>query len=164
MRTGVDFDAVEVGTSLDGFTTPALTRTMLARFAGAIDVYDPVHLDDAVAKATGRASVYAPGALVMAWIGRMVQQWVADATLRTYGLRMTKLLWPGDVMTCRGTVRDKSDAGEQWSVAVDVRADNQRGEMVATGRFIAVAPKGGRRATASSERGLTLPSATQTRR
>lgn len=138
---GVDFDALDKGRPLDGIAIPALTRVALARFAGASDDYNPIHLDDRVATAAGKASVFASGDLVMAYVGRMVESGFAGASLRRFGMRMLKLVWPGDVLTCRGVVVDRREENGELMVDADVWADNQRGETVAKGRVLAVLPK-----------------------
>ena len=61
---------------------------------------------------------------------------------------MLKLVWPGDVLTCRGVVIDKREENGECVIDADVWADNQRGETVAKGRVIAIVP-------ATSSRGLT---------
>jgi acyl dehydratase len=137
----LDYDSVDKGTPLDGLSIPALTRVTLARFAGAIDDYNPMHLDDKVAAAAGKSSVFAPGHLIMAYVGRMVESCFHGAALRRYGLRMLKLVWPGDVLTCRGVIIDKRKEGGEHVIDADVWADNQRGETVAKGRVLAVVAK-----------------------
>lgn len=137
----LDYDSVDKGTPLDGLSIPALTRVTLARFAGAIDDYNPMHLDDKVAAAAGKSSVFAPSHLIMAYVGRMVESCFHGAALRRYGLRMLKLVWPGDVLTCRGVVIDKRKEGSDHVIDADVWADNQRGETVAKGRVLAVVAK-----------------------
>jgi len=134
----IDFENVDVGAPLEGLSIPALTRVALARFAGAMDDYNPMHLDDKVATAAGKASVFAPGHLVMGYIGRMVETYFEGASMRRFGVRMLKLVWPGDVLTCRGVIVDKRVENGEHVVDADVWADNQRGETVAKGRVLAV--------------------------
>ncbi len=134
----LDFESIDKGMPLDGMSIPALTRVALARFAGGIDDYNPLHLDDKVAVAAGKNSVFAPGHMIMAFIGRMIEHAFAGSSLRRYGLRMLKLVWPGDVLTCRGVIIDKREESGECVVDVDVWADNQRGETVAKGRVLAV--------------------------
>lgn len=136
--TQIDYENVDIGAPLEGISIPALTRVALARFAGAIDDYNPMHLDDKVATAAGKASVFAPGHLVMGYIGRMVENYFKGASLRRFGLRMLKLVWPGDVLTCRGVIVDKRIEDGEHVIDADVWADNQRGETVAKGRVLAV--------------------------
>jgi acyl dehydratase len=122
------------GTPLQNLTTPALTRTALARFAGAIDDYNPVHLDDKVATATGKSSVFAPATMIMAYIGRMLSNNLPNARISSYQLRALKFVWPGDVLTCRGVVVSRKDD----VIEIDVWADNQRGETVAKGQITTI--------------------------
>ena len=72
MSNTIDYESIDKGSPLEGLSIPALTRVTLARFAGAVDDYNPMHLDDKVATATGKTSVFAPANLVMAYVGRMV--------------------------------------------------------------------------------------------
>lgn len=148
MNADIDFETIDVGTPLEGISIPALTRAALARFAGAIDEYNPMHLDDKVAVAAGKASVFAHSQLVMAYIGRMLEAHFQGAVLRRYGLRVLKLVWPGDVLTCRGVVIDKREENGEHVIDADVWADNQRGETVAKGRVLVVV-------AASKSKGLT---------
>jgi acyl dehydratase len=134
----VDYASLETGNPLEGLSIPAMKRVTLAQYAGAVDDYNPMHLDDKVASAAGKASVFAPTTLVMGYVGRMLQASFEGAVLRRYGIRMLKLVWPGDVLTCRGTIFDKRKEGKEFVVDVDVQADNQRGETVAKGRAVLV--------------------------
>ena len=155
----LDFESADKGTPLETLSVPALTRMTLARFAGASDDYNPMHLDDKIAAAAGKASVFASSHLIMAYVGRLVESAFEGVSIRRFGMRMLKLLWPGDVMTCRGVIVDKRvEAGEHF-LDVDVWADNQRGETVAKGRVLAVvAPrKGAKLSRAAAATGLVYP-------
>ncbi|MEC9464401.1 MAG: MaoC/PaaZ C-terminal domain-containing protein [Myxococcota bacterium] len=154
MSRKIDFEGADAGSPIDGIAIPAMNRVTLARYAGAAEDYNAVHLDDKVAKASGKSSVYAPSTLVMAYIGRMVQAALEGASIRRYGLRVMKLLWPGDVLTCRGVVVETRKENGEYLVDMDVWADNQRGETAAKGRVLAVVPK-------DSESALTKASEAQ---
>lgn len=152
MARALDFETAEAGTPIDGISIPALTRVTLAKFAGATDDYNALHLDDKVAQASGKNSVYAPSSLIMAYMGRMIEGSMTDLSIRRFGVRVLKLLWPGDVLTCRGAVVEARKEGSDYIVDIDVWCDNQRGETVAKGRVLAAVPK-------DSEKGLTKASA-----
>jgi acyl dehydratase len=137
----LDFEQLDKGTPIDGLTIPALTRITLARFAGAADDYNPMHLDDKVAAASGKSSVFAPTNLIMGYVGRMIEHWLVGAVLRRFELKVVRLVWPGDVLTCRGTIIDKREEDGHYIIDADVSADNQRGENVANGLILAVIPK-----------------------
>jgi len=156
MSRKLDFEGADAGSPVDGIAIPALNRVTLARYAGAADDYNAVHLDDKVAKASGKSSVYAPSTLVMAYIGRMVQASLVGASIRRYGLRVMKLLWPGDVLTCRGVVVETRKENGEYLVDMDAWADNQRGETVAKGRVLAVVPKDSESALTKASEGQGL--------
>jgi acyl dehydratase len=137
----LDFETLDKGTPIEGLSIPALTRVALARFAGASDDYNPMHLDDNVARAAGKASVFAPTTLIMAYVGRMVQTWLQGAYLRRFDVKVVRLVWPGDVLTCRGVINDKRTENGEHLVEANVWADNQRGENVAKGVVLARVPK-----------------------
>ena len=141
MPKKLTYENAESGSPLEGISIPALNRVTLARYAGAADDYNAVHLDDKVAKAAGRATVFAPSTLVMSYIGRMIQNSLTGSSIRRYGLRLMKLLWPGDVLTCRGTIVETRVEDNEYLVDIDVWADNQRGETVAKGRILTVVPE-----------------------
>lgn len=148
----LDFESIDKGSPIEGLSVPALTRAALARFAGAVDDYNPMHLDDKVAMAAGKSSVFAPTNLIMANVGRMVQAWLVGALLRRFDLKVVRLVWPGDVLTCRGVVNDKREEGGEYIVEANVWADNQRGENVAKGVVVAAVPRTASQPFAPSER------------
>jgi len=152
VRRALDFESIDKGTPIDGLSIPALTRVALARFAGATDDYNPMNLDDNVAKAAGKSSVFAPTTLIMAYVGRMVQTWLVGAMLRRFDVKVVRLVWPGDVLTCRGVVNDKRIENGEYLVEANVWADNQRGENVAKGVVIAAVPKSADRAFLNGDR------------
>ncbi len=88
----------------------------------------------------------------MAYVGRMVQAWIVGAYLRRYDVKVVRLVWPGDVLTCRGVVNDKRVEGGDCIVEANVWADNQRGENVAKGVVVAVVPRTAAKAFTPSER------------
>ena len=134
----IDYESTDKGSPIDGISIPALTRVTLGRYAGAADDYNPMHLDDKVAHAAGKTAVFAPTTLIMSHLGRVVESWLQGAALRRFGVRMLKLVWPGDVLTCRGVIIDKRIENGEHILDADVWADNQRGETVAKGRVLAV--------------------------
>ncbi|MEZ4270998.1 MAG: MaoC family dehydratase N-terminal domain-containing protein [Myxococcota bacterium] len=140
MTKSLDFDSIDKGTPIDGLSIPALTRVALARFAGSIDDYNPMHLDDKVAMAAGKSSVYAPSNLVMAYVGRMVEKLFRRFVTATLRAAHAQARLAGDILTCRGVVIDKRIENGEHVIDADVWADNQRGETVAKGRVLTVVP------------------------
>ena len=78
---------VEVGTVLPPLTIGPISRTTLALFAGASGDHNPMHVDIDVAKSAGLDDVFAHGMLSMAYLGRLLTNWVAPEAIRSYSVR-----------------------------------------------------------------------------
>src|SRR5512142_2482684 len=128
------FEAVKVGDELPPLVKPPVDRTQIARYAGATGDYNPLYVDEHLAKNAGFPSAHAPGMLVMGFLGELVVDWLRGARLRRYTARFVKIVWPGDVITCRGRVVDRRFEGNGvYAVDIEVWAENQRGELVLKG-------------------------------
>ncbi|MEY9874363.1 acyl dehydratase [Streptacidiphilus sp. MAP12-33] len=90
MSAAVNYDDVEVGTELPAQSFP-VTRATLVQYAGASGDFNPIHWNEAVAKAVGLPDVIAHGMFTMAEAARVVTDWVADpGAVVEYGVRFTK--------------------------------------------------------------------------
>ena len=128
------FEAVKVGDELPPLVKPPVDRTQIARYAGASGDFNPLYVDEHLAKNAGFPSAHAPGMLVMGFIGELVVDWLRGARLRRYAARFIKIVWPGDVITLRGRVVDRRFEGNGvYAVDIEVWAENQRGELVLKG-------------------------------
>jgi acyl dehydratase len=128
------FEAVKVGDELPPLVKPPVDRTQIARYAGATGDYNPLYVDEHLAKNAGFPSAHAPGMLAMGFLGELVVDWLRGARLRRYAARFVKIVWPGDVITCRGRVVDRRFEGNGiYAVDIEVWAENQRGELVLKG-------------------------------
>jgi acyl dehydratase len=109
---------------------------------GAPEPPERVHWDEAFARAVGVPGAYDYGPERVAWLGHVVTNWMGDtgflAGLRVE-VRRHNLI--GDVTWCRGRVTGKSEAGGRAMVAVDLEAENQRGEITARGSARVVLPR-----------------------
>ena len=128
------FESVRVGEELSTLVKPPIDRVQLARYAGASGDFNPVHVDEAFARAQGMPSVYAPGMLVMGMLGQLLSDWSRGAQLRRYSVRFIKMVWPGDILTCKGRVSDRWGTEGRYFAEVDLWAENQKGELVMKGQ------------------------------
>jgi acyl dehydratase len=118
------FEAVKVGDELPPLVKPPVDRTQVARYAGASGDYNPLHVDEHLARNAGFPSILAHGMV----------DWLRGARLRRYAARFVKIVWPGDVITCRGRVVDRRfEASGVYAIDIEVWAENQRGELVLKG-------------------------------
>jgi acyl dehydratase len=127
------YEGVRVGEELPVQTKSPVDRVQLARYAGASGDFNPVHVDETYAKGLGMPSVYAPGMLIMGFLGQLVSDWARGAQLRRYSVKFSKIIWPGDTVVCKGRVTERwGDAGRYFA-ELDLWAENQKGELVLRG-------------------------------
>ncbi len=138
MPEAVTFSEISVGDEIPPLTLPAIETDQLARYAEAGGDDNPIHVDEAAAKATGLPGIIAHGMLNMALLARMLTDWVPQSRLREFSTRFTAMAFPGDVLTCRGTVTEKEgteDGGGNGNiVALEISMENQSGEKVLAGK------------------------------
>ena len=127
------FEAVRVGEELPALTKTPVDRVQLARYAGASGDFNPVHVDETYAKSLGMPSVYAPGMLVMGFLGQLVSDWARGTQLRRYSVKFSKIVWPGDTVVCKGRVTERWGDEGRYFAELDVWAENQKGELVLRG-------------------------------
>jgi len=128
------FEAVKVGDELPPLVKPPVDRTQIARYAGASGDFNPLHVDEHLAKNAGFPSALAPAMLGMGFIAELVVDWLRGARLRRYSARFVKIVWPGDVLTCRGRVVDRRFEGNGvYAIDLEVWTENQKGELVVKG-------------------------------
>ena len=90
MGASINYDEVEVGTELPSQSFP-VTRATLVQYAGASGDFNPIHWNEAFAKAVGLPDVIAHGMFTMAEAVRVVTDWVVDpGAVVEYGVRFTK--------------------------------------------------------------------------
>ena len=118
---------------LPGQALPSLTRRVtveqIRQYAEASGDRNPIHLDEAFARAAGLPGVIAHGMLTMAFANQMVTDWLGDRSLlqRLQG-RFAGMVLPGDEVTCSGTVSSKDETTRR--VVINLAVTNQRGETV----------------------------------
>ncbi|SPB13784.1 hypothetical protein NOV72_01048 [Caballeronia novacaledonica] len=124
----ITFDAVSVGDTLPPLRLEPVSRTTLALFAGASGDHNAVHIDlDAVRRA-GMPDVFAHGMLSMAYLGRLLTQWVDQRQLRQFGVRFVGITQIGHQITCSGRVVEKFETNGERRVKVEISTANQYGE------------------------------------
>ncbi|GAA5165655.1 MULTISPECIES: MaoC/PaaZ C-terminal domain-containing protein [Amycolatopsis] len=95
---------IQVGDELPAFTAEPISRTTLALFAGASGDHNPIHLDLDVARGAGLDDVFAHGMLSMAYLGRLLTDWVPQERIRAYRVRFAAITPVHTRPTCTGRV------------------------------------------------------------
>ncbi|MCU4186648.1 MaoC family dehydratase N-terminal domain-containing protein [Acidiferrimicrobium sp. IK] len=84
---------------LHAATTAPVTRVQIARYAGAVGDFNPIHLDDAFATQAGLPSVIAHGPLTLALVVDQIVAQVGPGALRSFDARLRAPVFPGDELT-----------------------------------------------------------------
>jgi acyl dehydratase len=128
MSKQTQFAAVNVGDALPPLALPEITRTTLALFAGASGDHNQIHIDTDYARKAGMVDVFAHGMLSMAYLGRLLTQWVDQRQLRSFGVRFTGITHLGHQITCTGKVVEKFELDGEQRVKLEIETRNQYGE------------------------------------
>jgi acyl dehydratase len=129
----MDFNTIQVGDTLPPLKLPPVNRTTLALFAGASNDHNPIHIDLDYARKARMPDVFAHGMLSMAWLGRLLTQWVDQRKLREFGVRFTGITHLGHEITCTGKVIEKFEQDGEQRVRVEIQTANQYGEIKVAG-------------------------------
>ena len=128
------FEAVKVGDELPPLVKPPVDRIQIARYAGAAQDFSPLYVDEQYARNAGFPSVLVPGMAAMGFLGELVVDWLRGARLRRFQARFVKIVWPGDVLTCRGRVVERRfEPNGAYAVDIELWSENQRGELLVRG-------------------------------
>lgn len=110
-----------------------LTRQMFVRYAGASGDLNPMHYDDELARSAGYPSVFAQGMFSAALLAGFATDWLGAANVCRFGVRFREQVWPGDVLTCTGTVTEVSEEPDADRLTVELTATRQTGGVAVTG-------------------------------
>ena len=128
-----DLTQLKAGDTLPPLTLPPLTRTTLALYCGASGDHNPIHVDIDFARRAGYPDVFAHGMLSVAWLARMLTNWVPQTRLREFGVRFTALTQVGDVITCSGSVTEVFEAGGERRARLSIQTANAQGQVKLAG-------------------------------
>ncbi len=133
MTTTPTFDTVNVGDTIPSFQTPPLSRLTLALYCGASGDHNPIHVDIDFVKAAGMPDVIAHGMLSMAWLARVLTNWVPQTALREYSVRFAAMTQVGERITCTGRVVEKFERSGERCVRLELSTTNAEGQVKLTG-------------------------------
>lgn len=127
------FDELQVGDALPPLALPPIDRTTLALFAGASNDHNPMHIDIDFARRGGMPDVFAHGMLSMAYLGRLLTQWVDQRRIRQVNARFAGITHLADQITCTGKVLEKFEADGERRVKLEIQTANQDGQVKIVG-------------------------------
>ena len=125
---------LEVGQVHEMVLVEDLKRTQIVQYAGASGDYNPLHTDEIFTKeVAGYPSVFAHGMLTMGMTGRMLTDLVGDGRLKSFGVRFTSQVWPGDDLKGVATVEGVREDGDARVVDFKLETLNQDNTVVLSG-------------------------------
>lgn len=125
---------LNIGDSYEECLVEDLKRTQLVQYSGASGDYNPLHTDEIfTTEVAGYPSVFAHGMLSMGMTGRMLTNYVGDGRLKSFGVRFTNQVWPGDTLHSTATVEEVSQEDGDPVVKLKVETTNQDGKVVVSG-------------------------------
>ncbi len=142
-RKKLYFEDVNEGDAVPPFVVENLSRTDIVRYAGASGDFNPMHHDQTFAEKAGLPTVFAHGMLNAGFVSKCVSDYVGRENLRKFKVRFATRVWPGDTITCKGTVTKKVEQNGKHLIEGDLIALNQKGETAIQGSFTAELPTRG---------------------
>ena len=136
----MNFDTLNIGDELPTLQLPPVDRTALALFGGASGDHNAIHLDVDVARRAGLPDVFAQGMLGMAWLGRFLTAWAPQRQLRSFNVRFQGITHLGNALRCSGRVADKFEQDGERRVRIELRCENQFGQLKIVGEATVALP------------------------
>jgi acyl dehydratase len=124
---------LEKGSVLPDLRKPPITKLQLVKYAGASGDYNLIHTDDETARTVGLEGVIAHGMLSMAFLGEYLCWLAGPESVRRLSVRFNEMVRPGDTLTCRGRVKERTAGTAGSRLQLEVWTENQRAERVTVG-------------------------------
>ena len=130
---------------VEGTEIPALvkypTTMQLVKYAGASGDYYQIHYDKDFALANGLPGVIVHGWLTLAFLGRMLTDWLGEeGTLLKLSGSYRGMNKVHEEIICNGKVTKKYIDGGKNLAKVEIWAENPRGEKTVTGSAVVSLP------------------------
>ena len=139
MASKIKYENVKVGDSIPTIVIEEVARPDFVRYAGASGDFVPLHYDQSFVEAAGIPTVFAQGMWTAGCLSRCLTDYAGVGNVRRFKVRFSRQVWPGDTLTCRGTVTNKTERNGERIVEGDVEVLNQKGEATVKGNFAVVA-------------------------
>lgn len=129
--TPIDVSSVKEGYKIELVEFPKITKTRIAKWAGATGDFNPIHFEDEAASAAGLSSVIAHGMIGVAMQGNVLNSWMNNkGTIKNIKIRFVSSVYPGDTLSCEGVVTKVEHINGKTHVECDLVASNQKNEKV----------------------------------
>ena len=110
-----------------------LSMTDIVRYQGASGDFYAIHHDEAFARAAGFASPIALGMMQAGMLATWATDWLGAEQIRRFRVRFVEQVWPGDTLTCSGTVQREYQEEGEGRVDVELACHRQTGGVAVLG-------------------------------
>lgn len=137
------YEDVAVGSEITALTKKPTTRD-LVMWAGASGDFNPIHYDKEYALKRGLPGVVVHGQLAGCFLGQMLTDWLEErGSLKKLSLAYKGMNFPGEALTCKGTVAKKYIEDDQHLLVLSIWAENPVGEKTVSGTATVSLPSRG---------------------
>ncbi len=119
--------ALVEGATAEPLVVGPLARTDFVRYQGASGDFNPIHHDEEYAKGAGFPTVFSVGMLQAGILATYATDWLGADNVRTFGFQFREQVWPGDTLTCAGTVTKRYEADGERRVDLELVCTRQTG-------------------------------------
>jgi acyl dehydratase len=134
----LSFDSIQLGDSLEELVEGPITQDTLRSYAVGSGDYNPLHLDPDFARLTGMPNAFAHGMLSMAYLAKLLTNWVDQHRIRQMRVRFIAITHLEDVIYCNARVTDKYLRNGEQCVALRLTTRNQDGQCKLRGEAVVV--------------------------
>jgi acyl dehydratase len=124
---------IEIGAEAAPRDFGPMTTQMFVRYSGASGDLNPMHYDAAFATKAGYPSVFSQGMHQAALLATFATDWLGARNVRRFLVRFRDQVWPGDVLTCHGTVVAADEVQGGRLVRVELTCERQTGAIAVSG-------------------------------
>ena len=144
MASNVYFEDVKVGDDIPSWTRQT-DMMHWNRYAAVNDEFVYIHMDDEAGRAgANEQGAFGMGNLRYAYLLNMLRDWAGDeAEIRELGVQFRAINQKNDVLTCMGTVTEKTVENGEHLVRLDTNVVNQDGAATCPGHAVVVLPSRG---------------------
>ncbi len=140
MADQVYFEDVNVGDEIPKLVKNCTTQQLVMWAAGSGDMY-PIHYDKDFAAGNGLPGVIVHGALKNAFLGQLLHDWIGDkGQIKKYGCQYRGMDVPGQEITCRGVITNKTQEDGKNLVELDIWTEIPSGEKTTPGKATVILP------------------------
>ena len=124
------FNSIKVGDEIPILNSEPITRHTLALYCGASGDHNPIHVDSDYAREAGLDDVIAHGMLSMAYVGRLLTNWVSQSSIREFRGRFTAMTLVGDSVSCHGKITEIFSKSDEKRIRIELTAETPREQTI----------------------------------